>query len=314
VWTGSTWTSAAFTASGFAVTGSSNTFSANQIVSVTDNTNAAVRITQLGTANALLVEDSANPDSTPTVIDASGRVIVGNTASVGNGEQLQTVNADTASYRASTTLAPSVALYRARGTIASPTGMSANDKMGRIVFGGYTTNTAGYVTDPLYTPYIAAVYTDDNAFGGIIGGYLALYPSDKDQGTGPSVNIKSQGLGGYVLLETNQLSVTSAYKEGVRTANTGTAYAIYLDMGTIQLLTLTGNCTFTFPTAVAGQSFTMLLKQDATGSRTVTWPSSVKWPASTAPTITSTASKGDKFVFVGDGTYWWGSNAGQNYL
>jgi len=58
----------------------SNTFTANQIVSVTDNTNAALRITQLGTGNALLVEDSTNPDSTPFVIDAIGKVIVGNTA------------------------------------------------------------------------------------------------------------------------------------------------------------------------------------------------------------------------------------------
>lgn len=107
---------------------------------------------------------------------------------------------------------------------------------------------------------------------------------------------------------------TNGYTEEVATANTSTAYTIDLANGSVQILTLTGNCTFTFPTAVAGQSFTMLLKQDATGSRTVTWPSSVKWPASTAPTITSTASKGDKFVFTCDGTYWWGSNAGQNYL
>ena len=56
------------------------TISGNTIVSVTDNTNAALRITQLGTGNALLVEDSTNPDSTPFVIDASGRVFVGNTA------------------------------------------------------------------------------------------------------------------------------------------------------------------------------------------------------------------------------------------
>lgn len=107
---------------------------------------------------------------------------------------------------------------------------------------------------------------------------------------------------------------TNGYTEEVATANTSTAYTVDLANGSVQILTLTGNCTFTFPTATAGKGFTMLLKQDGTGSRTVTWPSSVKWPASTAPTITSTASKGDKFVFVGDGTYWWGSNAGQNYL
>lgn len=107
---------------------------------------------------------------------------------------------------------------------------------------------------------------------------------------------------------------TNGYTEETATANTSTAYTIDLAGGSVQILTLTGNCTFTFPTATAGKGFTLLLLQDATGSRTVTWPASVKWPASTAPTITATASKGDKYVFVGDGTYWWGSNAGQNYL
>lgn len=38
-----------------------------------------LRITQTGAGNALLVEDSANPDATPMVIDASGRVVVGDT-------------------------------------------------------------------------------------------------------------------------------------------------------------------------------------------------------------------------------------------
>jgi hypothetical protein len=107
---------------------------------------------------------------------------------------------------------------------------------------------------------------------------------------------------------------TNGYTEESVVANTSTSYTVSLSNGTLQILTLTGNCTFTFPTATVGKSFMILLKQDATGSRTVTWPASVKWPSSIAPTITSTASKGDKYVFTGDGTYWWGSNAGQNYL
>ena len=56
------------------------TGSANAVISVTDNTNAALRITQLGTGNALLVEDSTNPDSTPFVIDALGNVASGLTS------------------------------------------------------------------------------------------------------------------------------------------------------------------------------------------------------------------------------------------
>ena len=110
------------------------------------------------------------------------------------------------------------------------------------------------------------------------------------------------------------MTVNDGYTEETVTANTSTTYTISLLNGTLQILTLTGNCTFTFPTATAGKSFTLFLKQDATGSRTATWAASVKWPSSTAPTITATASKGDKYVFTADGTYWWGSNAGQVYL
>jgi hypothetical protein len=44
-------------------------------------TSDALRITQTGTGNALVVEDSANPDATPFVVDASGRVLIGTTTS-----------------------------------------------------------------------------------------------------------------------------------------------------------------------------------------------------------------------------------------
>ena len=102
------------------------------------------------------------------------------------------------------------------------------------------------------------------------------------------------------------------YVETPFSANSSTAITLALTNGTVQIITLTGNATITMPTAVSGKSFTILLKQDGTGSRTVTW-SSVQWPSGTAPTITSTASKMDKYVFISDGTYWYGSNAGQNY-
>jgi hypothetical protein len=105
---------------------------------------------------------------------------------------------------------------------------------------------------------------------------------------------------------------TNGYTEEVNTANTSTAYTISLADGSFQILTLTGSATITMPTATAGKSFILLLKQDGTGSRTVTW-STVKWPAGTAPTITSTASKQDIFSFFADGTNWYGTTVGQNY-
>lgn len=102
------------------------------------------------------------------------------------------------------------------------------------------------------------------------------------------------------------------YTETPYSANSSTAITIALTNGTFQIITLTGNATITMPTAVSGKSFIMLLKQDATGSRTVTW-STVAWPGGTAPTITSTASKQDIYSFFSDGSKWYGCTVGQNY-
>jgi len=102
------------------------------------------------------------------------------------------------------------------------------------------------------------------------------------------------------------------YVETPFTANSSTAITIALTNGTVQIITLTGSATITMPTATSGKSFIMFLKQDGTGSRTVTW-STVKWPGGTAPTITATASRQDIYSFFADGTNWYGVTVGQNY-
>ena len=102
------------------------------------------------------------------------------------------------------------------------------------------------------------------------------------------------------------------YTETVYTANTGTAITINLTNGTIQRLTANASTTITLPSAVAGKSFVIILGQDGTGSRTITWSAPV-WPSATAPTVTTTASKKDIFSFFSDGTSWYGATLGQNY-
>ena len=64
----------------------------------------ALRITQTGTGNALVVEDSTNPDSTPFVIDASGNVGIGTSSP----DALLTVNT-VASFGAGAAALPSIA-------------------------------------------------------------------------------------------------------------------------------------------------------------------------------------------------------------
>jgi len=74
------------------------------------------------------------------------------------------------------------------------------------------------------------------------------------------------------------------------------------------------SCTLTFSGSTSGVacSFTLLLRQDATGNRAIVWPGSVKWNAGVAPTISTTASRLDVFTFttVDNGTTWLGFAAG----
>ena len=57
----------------------------------------------------------------------------------------------------------------------------------------------------------------------------------------------------------------------------------------------------TFTNGQPGGHYTLALKQDATGSRLVTWPGNVRWSSGVAPTLTTTANKTDYIEFVYDG-------------
>jgi hypothetical protein len=102
------------------------------------------------------------------------------------------------------------------------------------------------------------------------------------------------------------------YNENVTTGSSGTAYTVDLSTANIFDITMTGNCTFTFsnpPSSGVSYSFMLILDQDATGSRTATWPASVKWPNGSTPTLTTTANKTDilNFITVDGGTTYYGA-------
>lgn len=66
----------------------------------------------------------------------------------------------------------------------------------------------------------------------------------------------------------------------------------------LHFITLLGNRTLFVKNASIGQPFILRLTQDDTGSRTVTWFDGITWVGGTPPTLTTTASKTDVFVFV----------------
>ena len=70
-------------------------------------------------------------------------------------------------------------------------------------------------------------------------------------------------------------------------------------------LTLGGNRTMAAPTNnTTGQFISILVIQDGTGSRTLTWNAVFEFASDTAPTLTTTANLGDIFVFRYNGSKW----------
>ena len=93
-----------------------------------------------------------------------------------------------------------------------------------------------------------------------------------------------------------------AYNEKLPTpaSVTGTL-TIDLSLGRTQSAVLTENTTLAFsnpPVSGVAAAVTLKLAQDATGSRTFTFPASVKYSGGTAPTLSSAASEYDWLTFV----------------
>jgi len=70
-------------------------------------------------------------------------------------------------------------------------------------------------------------------------------------------------------------------------------------------VTLAGNRTLAAPSnGTTGQFISLLIIQDGTGSRTLTWNAVYEFASDTAPTLTTTANLGDVFVFRYNGSKW----------
>lgn len=126
----------------------STTYTSNVVISVADNTNAALRITQTGTADAIRIEDETNPDATPFIVDATGRLIIGGTSTetsfnAGEGGRIQIQggggSANGLSFYANTDVAGSSAPIRQHRRRRTGTGaVLTSDTLSGQQFAGYS--------------------------------------------------------------------------------------------------------------------------------------------------------------------------------
>ena len=172
--------------------------------------------------------------------------------------------------------------------------------------------------------------SDDGTWGGILNAYLQV--EHNPDGT---LKLRSDGtLASFVNLTTAQTiggsktftapasapALTTTAQGVLETVQTigasGTARTLSLGSGTFISLTLSANCTLTFPAAAPGVavSFSLEAVQDAAGSRTITWPASIKWAGGVAPVLSTTPGALDIFNFytIDGGTTWRGFLAGSD--
>lgn len=174
--------------------------------------------------------------------------------------------------------------------------------------------------------YLAGTANRVSVTDGGAGNAVTL-SAPQDLHTGASVQFATGSIGAVVAT-----TVTAATRASVGTGSTdssaslhvvGQYYSRMVDAGTISGTTcsfdwtsgnehkavLSSNTTVSFANGVTGGRYVLLLKQDGTGSRTVTWPVSVLWPSASAPTLSTTASKTDLFTFFFDGTNYFGNSS-----
>lgn len=97
---------------------------------------------------------------------------------------------------------------------------------------------------------------------------------------------------------TGEVKHTTATYQDLVAATDGVTVTFDVSDGNIQTVTLGGNRTLAISNAKVGQVFMLRLQQDGTGSRTVTWFTTIKWAGGSAPTLTTTASKADILGFL----------------
>ena len=165
--------------------------------------------------------------------------------------------------------------------------------------------SAGGITLDAGTAASGIIYEDDGTE------MLRIYNSSSDVIIQPKVNGKDiifHQYDGTSVLEINDgayASFTAAAVAPEATLTDGATISWNALTQQVAKVTLAGNRTLgSASSGVTGEFISLLVIQDGTGSRTLTWNAAYEFASDTAPTLTTTANLGDLFVFRYNGSKW----------
>ena len=283
---------------------------------ITDQTN----LTSVGTADELLIADAdLTPNDAPRAVTV--QELFDDALTVGTYTNAQFVGTITHGTSTGTRTVSSNASITTgtinNATLGTTTGTAATFTSSTL---GTTTATAANITNGTVQTLTAstanisqgsAILTQGtiatlNSTTGTIGNFTTTLTGDVTISTG------SATVGTRVAVVNTAQEYTAAHNFNATTLTSGASIAWDLAANQVARLVLSTTGTMADATnKVDGATYILLVTQ-GTGSNTLDWNATYKWPGGTKPTLTTGSGKSDIFTFVSDGTSLFGV-ASQNY-
>ena len=276
-------------------------------------------ITSVGTNYELLIADATNPNAAPnavTVYDLFDDALTAGTYTglnltgaltygTATGTRLVSTNATITTGTITTGVIPSL-------TAGTTTSTAATITSGTITNLASTTGTIATLNSTTGT--IATLVASAGTFAGslvnvttgTIGNLSTTLAGDFTISQGTAT------VGTRVAVVNTAQEYTAAHNFNATTLTSGTSIAWDLSANQVARLVLSTNGTMADASNKVDGSVYILLVTQGTGSNTLAWNATYKWPGGTAPTLTTGSAKSDIFTFISNGTSLFGV-ASQDY-
>ena len=157
--------------------------------------------------------------------------------------------------------------------------------------------------------YATAMNTSGNAYAQAVGtagnAYAVVVGTSSNNYTSTTYATKNNPTFTGTATFTGNVAINANINS--QTLTDGSTISWDVAQGSVATVTLGGNRTLANATNTKVGTYILHVIQDGTGSRTLAFSSSYKWPAGVAPTLTTTVNARDVFSFICDGTNMYGS-------